>query len=47
MLGPTADRPIAMGYVATAYSEPGTPLTVTVDRGSLRARSEGEIPEAG
>jgi len=24
-----------------------TPLTVTVDRGSLRARSEGEIPEAG
>jgi len=24
LLGPTADRPIAMGYVATAFSEPGT-----------------------
>ena len=24
LLGPTADRPIAMAYVATAYAEPGT-----------------------
>lgn len=30
LLGPTADRPIAMGYVATAYSEPGTRVQAIV-----------------
>ena len=30
LLGPTADRPIAMGYVATAYAEPGTRLQAIV-----------------
>ena len=30
LLGPTADRPIAMGYVATAYAEPGTRLHAIV-----------------
>jgi aminomethyltransferase len=28
--GPTVERPVAMGYVATAYSEPGTALTARV-----------------
>jgi len=30
LLGPTADRPIAMGYVATAFSAPGTRLQAIV-----------------
>ena len=30
LLGPTADRPIAMGYVATAFSEPGTRVQAIV-----------------
>ena len=30
LLGPTADRPIAMGYVATAYAEPGTRIQAIV-----------------
>lgn len=30
LLGPTADRPIAMGYVATAFAEPGTRLQAIV-----------------
>jgi aminomethyltransferase len=30
LLGPTADRPIAMGYVATAYAEPGTRIQAVV-----------------
>ena len=30
LLGPTADRPIAMGYVATAFSTPGTRLQAIV-----------------
>ncbi|MDR6887152.1 MULTISPECIES: glycine cleavage system aminomethyltransferase GcvT [Variovorax] len=30
LLGPTADRPIAMGYVATAFSEPGTRVQAVV-----------------
>lgn len=30
LLGPTADRPIAMAYVATAYAEPGTRLQAIV-----------------
>ncbi len=30
LLGPSVDRPIAMGYVATAYSEPGTRLQAIV-----------------
>ena len=30
LLGPTADRPIAMGYVATAFSEPGTRVQAMV-----------------
>ena len=30
LLGPTVDRPIAMGYVATAYAEPGTRLQAIV-----------------
>ncbi|RST51947.1 glycine cleavage system aminomethyltransferase GcvT [Variovorax sp. DXTD-1] len=30
LLGPTADRPVAMGYVATAFSEPGTRVQAIV-----------------
>jgi len=30
LLGPTADRPIAMAYVATAFAEPGTRLQAIV-----------------
>ena len=30
LLGPTAERPIAMGYVATAFSEPGTRVQAIV-----------------
>ena len=30
LLGPTADRPIAMGYVATAFATPGTRLQAVV-----------------
>ncbi|SDI45825.1 glycine cleavage system aminomethyltransferase GcvT [Variovorax sp. OV700] len=30
LLGPTADRPLAMGYVATAFSEPGTRVQAIV-----------------
>ncbi|MDH6593930.1 aminomethyltransferase [Variovorax sp. TBS-050B] len=30
LLGPTADRPIAMGYVATAFAEPGTRVQAIV-----------------
>ncbi|MGI4776750.1 MAG: glycine cleavage system aminomethyltransferase GcvT [Janthinobacterium lividum] len=30
LLGPSVDRPIAMGYVASAYSEPGTRLQAIV-----------------
>ncbi|MGJ7488343.1 glycine cleavage system aminomethyltransferase GcvT [Variovorax sp. LT2P21] len=30
LLGPTADRPIAMGYVATAFAAPGTRLQAIV-----------------
>ena len=30
LLGPTADRPIAMAYVATAFSEPGTRIQAIV-----------------
>lgn len=30
LLGPTADRPIAMGYIATAFSAPGTRLQAIV-----------------
>lgn len=30
LLGPTADRPIAMGYLATAFSEPGTRVQAIV-----------------
>ncbi|MGR4871332.1 glycine cleavage system aminomethyltransferase GcvT [Variovorax sp. LARHSF232] len=30
LLGPTADRPVAMGYVATAFSEPGTRIQAIV-----------------
>ena len=30
LLGPTADRPIAIGYVATAFSEPGTRVQAIV-----------------
>ena len=30
LLGPTADRPIAMGYVAAAYAEPGTRIQAAV-----------------
>jgi aminomethyltransferase len=30
LLGPTADRPIAMGYVAAAFAEPGTRLQAIV-----------------
>ena len=30
LLGPTADRPIAMGYVALSYAEPGTRLQAIV-----------------
>ena len=30
LLGPSVDRPIAMGYVATAYSEPGTRIQAVV-----------------
>ena len=30
LLGPTADRPIAMGYVAAAYAEPGTRIQAVV-----------------
>jgi aminomethyltransferase len=30
LLGPTADRPVAMGYVATAFAEPGTRLQAIV-----------------
>ncbi len=30
LLGPTADRPVAMGYVATAFAEPGTRVQAIV-----------------
>ncbi|MDM0058018.1 glycine cleavage system aminomethyltransferase GcvT [Variovorax fucosicus] len=30
LLGPTADRPVAMGYVATAFSAPGTRIQAIV-----------------
>jgi aminomethyltransferase len=30
LLGPTVDRPVAMGYVALAYAEPGTRLQAIV-----------------
>ncbi|MGJ7497694.1 glycine cleavage system aminomethyltransferase GcvT [Variovorax sp. RT4R15] len=30
LLGPTADRPVAMGYVATAFSAPGTRMQAIV-----------------
>jgi len=30
LLGPTAERPIAMGYVATAFSQPGTRIQAIV-----------------
>ena len=30
LLGPTADRPVAMGYVATAFSAPGTRIQAVV-----------------
>jgi aminomethyltransferase len=30
LLGPTADRCIAMGYVATAFAEPGTRIQAIV-----------------
>ncbi|MEJ8856729.1 glycine cleavage system aminomethyltransferase GcvT [Variovorax robiniae] len=30
LLGPTADRPIAMAYIATAFSEPGTRIQAIV-----------------
>jgi aminomethyltransferase len=30
LLAPTADRPIAMGYVALAYAEPGTRVAAIV-----------------
>jgi aminomethyltransferase len=30
LLGPTADRPVAMAYVATAFSEPGTRIQAIV-----------------
>jgi len=34
LLGPTVDRPVAMGYVAAAYAEPGTRIQAMV-RGKL------------
>lgn len=30
LLGPTVDRPVAMGYVALAYAEPGTRIQAIV-----------------
>ncbi|MBU1443006.1 MAG: glycine cleavage system aminomethyltransferase GcvT, partial [Gammaproteobacteria bacterium] len=30
LLGPSVDRPIAMGYVALAFSEPGTRIQAIV-----------------
>jgi aminomethyltransferase len=36
--GPTEDGPVAMGYVAAAMSEPGTPVLVSVRGRDLPAR---------
>ncbi|MET3444116.1 aminomethyltransferase [Variovorax paradoxus] len=43
LLGPTADRPIAMGYVATAFSEPGTRVQAIV-RGKPVAMEVSTLP---
>src|SRR5690606_3670446 len=37
--GPSVDAPIAMGYVATEYAAPGTPLTLMVRGKALPAKT--------
>jgi aminomethyltransferase len=37
--GPSVDAPVAMGYVATEYAKPGTPLTLMVRGKALPAKT--------
>jgi len=43
LLGPTVDRPVAMGYVAAAYAEPGTRIQAVV-RGKLVPMEVSTLP---
>ncbi|WP_438273544.1 glycine cleavage system aminomethyltransferase GcvT [Variovorax dokdonensis] len=43
LLGPTADRPIAMGYVATAFSQPGSRIQAIV-RGKAVPMEVSKMP---